>query len=962
MVAKLPQHKHERETAAARLRARSGQVPVRERGVAAVLSMMFLILFGSLAAAMAIASKGNLTTAATHVRVLRAQGAAETGLAVAKARLAGAAARFICSESNVTSTFGTNLWAGNTGSLGTVNVVASKTGRTDLASPAGIAQALVQLHALDQDIVTEAGPATPSVANAPVGMSSEYGTSNWVYTPAVAIEPRSVGGPPPVCYRVRYAPLANGTDVRVIVDGYDFSYTREGVDASGNVTQVPVVRTVMQDFRLSKRVNHAIIAPTRVMVGKNVSIEGALGSAYTNVTAQNGDPFVIHSDFLGLSPVLDAKLNALFNGIRQYDVDGDYRLRVNHPIESQGIPSNAQDFDGDGQPDGAFTDVTGDGYVDDFDVFLKHFDTNGDGRVALSWGPGPAEFTVDNDLALMIDSARPDRNRNGVWGYVDTNNNGRWDPGEPFNDYDSVNGVNRDQILGYMDGYIDYKDQYAKIRGSVTTRATQAAWTAAQGDLTTRMRGPIVPGNGESPRTFGASTDTIPDLDINSFSTQRTALQNAADGQTFAQQVASQLGVSVAALGTYTETQSPGPNVKRYFRLDPDANLDGKPDNWSTAYYEKMPFAAPAPGDYYYRPVYENMTFKDVQIPEGNNGLYINCTFVGVTWVRSRTDNNHVLWGEFGRMVMDTSTGKPKPAFPRSIYGDSTGETSYPTMLPSSAIPPAQMVLMSNPPLDKADIPANEVAITQGYADLPDPLVVGGKRITDTKTLSNNIRFHDCLFVGSIVSDSPQNYTQTRNKLQFTGGTRFVQRHPTQPNNTALNPESIDQDEIAKSSMMVPHYSVDLGAFNSPQTQNIALQGAIIAGVVDIRGNATIDGALMLTFNPVLGEGPLRDARGQPLGNPADFNTTIGYFGPDDGDEESLDPNALPLVGGQRLVGFDTNGDGIADPGATSGTPVYFNGYGRIQIRFDPNMRIPSGVMLPMQYVSLPGTYKEGKL
>ena len=57
------------------------------RGVAAVLAMMFLILFGSLSVAMAIASKGNLTTSATYLHVSRAQSAAETGLAIAQRRL-----------------------------------------------------------------------------------------------------------------------------------------------------------------------------------------------------------------------------------------------------------------------------------------------------------------------------------------------------------------------------------------------------------------------------------------------------------------------------------------------------------------------------------------------------------------------------------------------------------------------------------------------------------------------------------------------------------------------------------------------------------------------------------------------------------------------------------------------------------------------------------------------------------
>ena len=58
------------------------------------------------------------------------------------------------------------------------------------------------------------------------------------------------------------------------------------------------------------------------------------------------------------------------------------------------------------------------------------------------------------------------------------------------------------------------------------------------------------------------------------------------------------------------------------------------------------------------------------------------------------------------------------------------------------------------------------------------PLIINGLRCIDTKTLSNSIRFHDCLFVGSIVSDMPTYFTHARNKLQFTGATRFVQTNP----------------------------------------------------------------------------------------------------------------------------------------------------------------------------------------
>lgn len=955
---------------AGQLAQRAGAVPARP-GVAAVLSMMFLILFGSLAAAMAIATKGNLTTAATHLRVLRAQGAAETGLGVAMSRLSSASNRFVVAESRVDSTFGWNLWTGNLGSIGTYTILPSKTGRVDMPTPSGLEDAVSDLHGLDQDIVLEAGPATPTVGNAIADVSSEYSSSHWLYTPAVALEPRaSAGSIPPVCYQVTYAPLANGTDIRIIVTGFDYSYMREGFDDSGQRALVPVKRTVMQDVRMTKRVNNAIISPSRIMIGKNVHIEGDLGATYTQTSTNDGDPMIIRSDFSGLSPNLDARLNEFFAAVKASDVDGDNRLRVSHPIEGPAIPSNVQ---GNGQPytndQGSayspFSDATGDGYVDDFDLFINHFDTNGDRRVSLSWSGSSPEFALDDSLAVLIDSGNPDRNRNGTYGYTDQNHNGRWDPGEVFADFDpeAPSGVNanRDQVLGYMDGYIDYKDKYYKVNGSLNFRVAHSQWSTDQGSLADRLRGGIYSAEGTAQR-FSLDTNALPTFDSSTFTGSRDSLQAAADGQSFDQQVATNLGIAVSNLATYNETQTAGPGVKRYRRVDPDSNLDGLPDNSATAYWEKMPFASPSYSDLYYRPVYENMVFKDVQIPMGNNGLFVNCTFAGVTYVRSTSDNNHVLWSEYGRMVIDSATGRPKPAFTRSIYGDTAAESSYPTMLPSTAIPPNQMILMSTTPLDKADLPANIAAVTQGFDQLPAPLVVGGKRISDTKALSNNLRFHDCLFVGSIVSDAPQTFTQLRNKIQFTGATRILPRHPDEPDNSGLNPDPLDADVISTSSMMLPQYSVDVGNFNSPTTQDVQLNGAIIAGVMDVRGNASVNGSFILTYDPQLGQGPLRDALGNPVGNPSNFNCTIGYFGPDDGDSESVDPSTLPLVGGQRLVGYDTNGDGIVDDGATSGTPIYFNGYGRIDLHYNPDARLPNGVMLPMQIVPIAASYREGRI
>lgn len=956
----------------------------RRRGVVSVLAMMFLILFGSLATAMAIMSRGNVLTAATHQHVVRALGAAETGLAVAHQRLAEAAGRFVVSRGEIDGVFGPRLWRGTwSGSDGEIRVDPPRSypGGT---SPRGLAEALAEIHARDANTIPLNGIATPTIGPAPAGTDpTVYALDAWVRTPAIALAPQSSGSPSGTAFQIEYVPLANGTDLRIIVTGYDFDYLTRGE---------PVSRRIMQDVTLVKRVSSAVLAPSRIMIGKNVLIEGDLGAAYTDVQHEHGDPLIMRSDFWGLTPALNAELSRLFDALRAADIDRDNRLRLHHPIEGPAIP----DFGNLGYA-GLACDVTDDGAVDEFDVFMMVFDRNRDGKVALAGalsagtphqGLSP-EFVddsgrpIDDDLALLLDSANPDRNRNGEYRFNDHNGNNRFDPGvDDLLDREEVDpqtvppelatyihtlaGASwlfRDQVLGYRDGVLDRRDNYAKVRGRLVVRVNDSTWTAARGDYMGRIRGTILPPAGTSALHLGASSSQLPDLTAASFTSSQTALQAAAngDGLSFDEQVAANLGIPVSQLASWTPANNPSaPDAPRYFPLLPDLNHDALPDNWQTAHYEKMPFNSPNFYDWYYRPVYENMVFRNVQIPMGNNGLFKNCTFVGVTWVRSRTTNSHPNWGLYGRLRV-TDSGRPQPDPPRFIY---TGQFP-PTML----APDDRPILMATTPMDKADIPANEAFYTIGYNDLPDPLIIDGRRCIDTKKFSNNIRFHDCLFVGSIVSDNPSVYIHSRNKLQFTGATRFTQRHPVQPNNPQLNPRPGDLEQIARSSMMLPNYSVDVGSFNSPPTQDVRLRGTIVAGVLDIRGNADLQGSLLLTFRPVLGEAPLINVTGVPTGNPALFNSTIGYFGPDDGDDESLDPSTLPIVNGQRIVGWDLNGDGLPDLGphqtptpeqlANGAAPVPFYGYGRITLRFDPTMRLPDGIMLPVQVDVRRATYRE---
>ncbi|MEM1329090.1 MAG: hypothetical protein AAGG07_00870 [Planctomycetota bacterium] len=987
------------------------------RGAVSVLAMMMLILFGSLVSAMAIASKGNLRASSTHLHVVRAMGAAETGLSLAERRLHEAASRFILAHSELTPSFGSDFWTGNLGAYGTVTVLGPPSGHTEGSPPGGILEALYNMHAADENTVAGIDMPELEVKAAPANADlAIYAADNWLVTAPVAIS--GPAGSSLDAFQITYAPLASGTEIRAIVTGYDFGYESSNLrtDYDGNLVTVEgetqsqafITRRVMQDFTLDKSVNAAIISPSKVLIGKNVRVEGNIGARFEDVTTSAaGDPLVLRSDFHGLDAALDSKLDDFFNELTSYDVDGDNRLRVGHPIEKQGVPlTDCFPLVGDSLPcpnpsesdqtKRERSDVTGDGYFDAFDIFIRHYDTATSGPGADAYDNRieyAVEFVdsggtpVDPDLAFLIDSATPDRNNNGIGGFNDVDGDGLYEPGagdtllDVFTDASGTD-IFADQVLGYMDGYLDLMDQYAKVDGSLAFVIPSSDWDGA--DREEAMRGPIKPDRDRSPLTFDATSAELPELDSVSFAAAAIDLQTDANGGSFWQQVADQLGVDVSDLEDYSETSpeasyDPMSFAKpsaRYLRVDPDDDGDGLPDNHAESYihFEKMPLNAPNFTDWYYRPVFEHMTFKDVQIPMGLNGLFVNCTFAGVTWVRSHTDNTHVFWNTYGKLKMDPGDPVPAPLHQREVHGDDPGEDLSDIYQPilDDMNPPGQFLLKAiDVKLDKGDVLKSEVGgfDPTGYANLPEPLIINGRRVTDSRLYSNNVRFHDCLFVGSIVSDPVNEFTHVRNKTQFTGVTRFSTVHPDAPEDLDLNPDEIDIPAILRSSMMLPNFSVDIGQFNSPADQNVQLQGAIIAGVMDVRGNADIHGALLLTFDPELGQGPLRDYLGNPLGNAANFNTTLGYFGPDDGDEESLDPEDLPIdsASGRKVAGWDTDGDGIFDvPGTDSqpagSTPVLFEGYGRILLRYDPDMVLPDGIMLPFSIRPLRGTYQEGNI
>lgn len=92
----------------------------------------------------------------------------------------------------------------------------------------------------------------------------------------------------------------------------------------------------------------------------------------------------------------------------------------------------------------------------------------------------------------------------------------------------------------------------------------------------------------------------------------------------------------------------------------------------------------------------------------------------------------------------------------------------------------------------------------------------------------NNVRFEDCTFQGTIITDVPQIFKWQNNALYFTGQATF------------------DNDSgIEEATILAPHFNVNLGNTNSDADDNNVLTGAIVGGIVDVRGNAQILGTII---------------------------------------------------------------------------------------------------------------------
>jgi len=158
----------------------------------------------------------------------------------------------------------------------------------------------------------------------------------------------------------------------------------------------------------------------------------------------------------------------------------------------------------------------------------------------------------------------------------------------------------------------------------------------------------------------------------------------------------------------------------------------------------------------------------------------------------------------------------------------------------------------------------------------------------------NNVRFENCTFNGVIVTDVPQTFKWKNNCLYFTGEATF--------NNTS---------DVQEATILAPHFNVNVGNTNPQASDNNVLTGAIIGGIVDVRGNAQVYGTII----------SMCDTTGWSSGYVTNIGATL-----DDGGSETTE---------------------LGDVGTIAITP-------------EEDMMLPSGITSPIVIKPLQQTYSEG--
>ncbi len=147
----------------------------------------------------------------------------------------------------------------------------------------------------------------------------------------------------------------------------------------------------------------------------------------------------------------------------------------------------------------------------------------------------------------------------------------------------------------------------------------------------------------------------------------------------------------------------------------------------------------------------------------------------------------------------------------------------------------------------------------------------------------NNVRFENCTFNGTIITDVPQSFKWRNNALYFTGQATFDNTSPMQ-----------------EATILAPHFNVNLGNTNPLHSENNVLTGAIIGGIVDVRGNAQVYGTIISMCDTTEWPSGYVTNIGATLDDGGSETTELGDVGVIDitPDEDQMLPNGIisPII------------------------------------------------------------------
>ena len=327
-------------------------------------------------------------------------------------------------------------------------------------------------------------------------------------------------------------------------------------------------RTISMRFVMEKKIRHAVISRVPIQLGRNTLIDGPLAM----VTPGKYPPVYSLSDFKELTPNLKSRIGAFETWLKANHSGYDGRVSAGNPPEFAAAQS------------AGFKDLSADGWIDEYDLFLGEFDKDKDKGVSLSEFTNPTTGKpYDEDLFHIID------NLNGPT---------------------AADDEARD---GYNDGIIDNRDGYAKVRGKLNLAASEAGWKAnlGGGKIQDQIHGPVVTEFGEKgvdfsvPISAGAGAYGLTPQDFDTSGFKAETLQGALN-------------------------HVPGVKVENGVVTADFAN-GGTAD-------EKTPHQSSSFQATYKRPVFKNMTFVNCRFPKGLNALFENCKFEGVTYVELQTN------------------------------------------------------------------------------------------------------------------------------------------------------------------------------------------------------------------------------------------------------------------------------------------------------------------------------------